>query len=156
PIVTDEFSEGLSGVMTLLVMLVLIEVPLATALVTIYLGQTLFVERATAGSVLRTFRSCLGQMLLLQLVLRALVIVPIITWIFPFGFWPYLSEIILLERNPLFAHGGRLSTVERSRRLHRGYSSQFMLEALGAMCVAGLLTLALAMTGDFLSTNLFG
>jgi hypothetical protein len=156
PFAADEFRDSLAGVYYWLVIFVLIEAPLATALVTIYLGQALFIEHPTARSTAGTFVSCLPQMLLLQFVVRASLILPIVSWIVPFGFWPYLSEIILLERNPLVSRGGRLSTLKRSALLHRGNSSQFMLEGLGTLCVAGLLTLSLALTGNFLAENLFG
>jgi hypothetical protein len=156
PIAADDFHDSMSAVYYWLVILVMIEAPLATAPVTIYLGQALFIERPSLRSALRVFVSCLPQMVLLQLILRAILILPIVTWIVPYGFWPYLSEIILLERNRLVSRGGQLSTLKRSAILHRGNSSQFMLEGLGTLCVAGLLALSLVLTGNFLAQYLFG
>ena len=156
PIAADDFQGSMTGVYYWLVILIMIEAPLATALVTIYLGQALFIERPSVRSALRVFISCLPQMMLLQWVVRGILILPIVTWLVPYGFWPYVSEIILLERNPLVSRGGQLSTLKRSAVLHRGNSSQFMLEGLGTLCVAGLLSLALTLTGNFLAQNLFG
>jgi len=156
PTAADELSDNPIGLYYTLVLLVLIEAPLATALVTIYLGQALFVDRPSTRTIFHTFRACVLQMFLLQFLLRALMIFPLITIIFPYGFWPYLSEVILLERNPLVSRGGQISTLRRSARLHRGNSGQFMLEGFGTLCIAVLLTLSLSLTGNFLAGNLFG
>jgi hypothetical protein len=53
-------------------------------------------------------------------VLPRLVLVPtqVLAWL-PFAIWPYLNEIILLERNPYSSRSPhQLSTRQRSRALH--------------------------------------
>jgi hypothetical protein len=153
----DSFTDTLTGdVYYWLVVLVLIEAPVATALVTLYLGQALFVERPTPKPLASAFVSCLPQLLLLQVFMRLILIPPLITWIVPFGMWPYLNEVILLERNPLSGSGGRLSTMKRNAQLHRGASSEFMARALLAFCAASLLVTAVVLSENFLLENLFG
>ena len=73
-----------------------------------YLGQALFVEKPSARVVARDFFSCLPQLVLLQGLLRVILILPVITWIIPYTMWPYLSEVILLERNPLVGSAMRV------------------------------------------------
>jgi hypothetical protein len=140
----------------LLSILVMIETPLALAPLTLYLGQALFVEKPAVRETARDFVSCLPQMLLLQLFLRILFIVPVLTWIIPYALWPFLNEVILLERNPLVGRKGRLSTLKRNSSLHRGGSGDFMLRAIGALALAGLLIAALVLSQEFLLENLLG
>ena len=95
-------------------------------------------------------------MLLLQLLLRAVLIVPLVTWIVPFVMWPYLNEVILLERNPLVGQPGRISTLKRNSLLHRGGSGDYLVRGMGAFVLSALLILAIYLTVDLLVQNLFG
>jgi hypothetical protein len=114
--------------MFLTLLLVAWEVPLATAPATLYLGQVLFDERPRAKTIAGYFLRSLPQLLLYQGLLRIL-----------FVFWPYLSEVILLERNPMRRRPGGRSTLSRSRTLHRGEGSDVVARWLGALAVGGLL-----------------
>jgi hypothetical protein len=153
----DVLSEdALPGILYWLVCLVLIEIPLATAPMTLYLGQALFIEKPRPAQIAQGFVACLPQLVLLQLVLRAVLILPVITWIIPFGSWPYLNEVILLERNPLVSRRGQLSTLKRSSLLHRGNGGDYLVRAAGAGLLAVLLIVAIYWTADILARNLFG
>lgn len=138
------------------VVLSLIELPIATAPITLYLGQALFIERPLARDIVRDFFRALPQLILFQLVLRALLIIPLF---FPYVIWPYLSEIILLERNPLVSRKrNELSTMKRNSSLHE---SQGGLIAWGArvimmLALAGLLIVAVWFTLWFLVSMLSG
>ena len=145
-----------SGSFALAVLLVMIESPLATAPLTLYLGQAMFVEKPRAGQIARDFLACLPQLVLLQVLVRVLLIVPVLTWIVPYAIWPYLNEVILLERNPLFGRRGQVSTLKRNTNLHRNNNGEFLARALGAMCLAPLLIAALWVTQKFLLETLFG
>jgi hypothetical protein len=149
----DDMSPSAFGFAVLLVM---IEAPLATAPLTLYLGQALFVERPKAARIARDFLACLPQLVVLQVLVRGLLIVPVLTWVVPYGIWPYLNEVILLERNPLFGRRDQVSTLKRNSNLHRNNGGDFLLRALGAMCLAPLLILALWVTQRFLLDTLFG
>jgi hypothetical protein len=137
-------------------LLVLLEAPLATAPLTLYLGQALFDPRPRSAKVFRDFLACLPQLLLLQVLLRVLLSLLVITLVVPYILWPYLSEVILLERNPLVARGNQLSTMKRNAMLHRGQSGDFMARALGAAFFGGLLVFALYMTQSILLDVLLG
>src|SRR4029079_17733624 len=120
------------------------ELPLATSLVTLYLGQALFSERPTARQIGRDFVHSLPQLLVLQVFVRGLLTLPVITWLLLFVVWPYLNEIILLERNPLRSgRRGQISTTKRSSALHSATSGELLLQALGSMMLGGLMVMAI-------------
>ena len=145
-----------SGFWFLSIWLVMIEAPLATAPMTLYLGQSLFDERPKPREIVQGFFRCLPQLILLQGLLRFVLIAPIFPCFIPYGLWPYLNEVILLERNPLVSRGGQLSTIKRNSLLHRGNSGDFFARALGALCLAPLLITALWVTQNFLLRTIFG
>jgi hypothetical protein len=136
--------------------LVMIEAPLATAPMTLYLGYAMFAEKPRPDTIARDFLACLPQLLLLQLVLRAVFIVPVASWIGPYALWPYLSEIILLERNPLTSRAGRPSTWKRSAAFHSGASGEYLVRAVAAALLAFLLIVAIYKTEDLLWTGVMG
>jgi hypothetical protein len=136
--------------------LVMIEAPLATAPMTLFLGQALFVEKPPARAVARDFIACLPQLLLLQVAVRTILIFPVVTWIAVYGMWPYLNEVILLERNPLVARGGRISTLKRNSLLHQGNTGDYVVRAIGAGLLSVLLIAAIYLTENSLVQNLFG
>ena len=147
-------DEGTSFLVTMLaVLLVLIEAPLATAPITLYLGQALFVERPSGKKIARDFLSCLPQLLLFQCLLRNLLIFPIIM---AYALWPYLNEIILLERNPLTTRGGQMSTIKRNSLMHQGGSGDNIARAIGAAVLASLLIAALLTSQSMMFNILLG
>ncbi len=142
--------------MMLAILLVMCEAPLATAAVTLYLGQALFVEHPDAKKIARDFLSCLPQLILFQVLLRPLLIFPILTWIVPYGLWPYLNEIILLERNPLVTRGGQMSTMKRNSLMHRGGGGDNLVRAMGTGLLALLLVVAMWISQSLLFDVLLG
>jgi hypothetical protein len=130
----------------LAMLLVMIEAPLATAPLTLYLGQALFLEKPKGREMARHFLQCLPQLILFQLIVRCVLILPIVTWFIPYALWPYLNEVILLERNPLVGHWGQLSTMQRNALLHRGNSGDYVVRGLAAGLLALALIFALWMT----------
>jgi hypothetical protein len=147
----DEDANFLS--IPLAMLLVLIEAPLATAPITLYLGQALFVERPSGLKVARDFLSCLPQLLLFQMFLRNLLIFPIFV---AYALWPYLNEIILLERNPLTTRGGQMSTAKRNSLMHQGGSGDNVARAILAGVLALLLVAAIATSQSMLFDILLG
>ncbi|MFH1924423.1 MAG: hypothetical protein ABIP48_31610 [Planctomycetota bacterium] len=110
-------------------LLILLEAPLATAPATLYLGKAVFDERPKAGEIGREFLQSLAQLLIYQVLLRP--------WHVR---WPYLNEVILLDRNPMrrkSPHGE--STLNRSRVLHRGEGGDLFARGFAAAVVGGLL-----------------
>lgn len=149
-------EEETMGILYWIACLVMIEAPLATAPMTLYLGQALFQEKPQPRTVARDFASCLPQLLLLQVLVRVVLVLPVITWILPYAMWPYLNEVILLERNPLVGSGGRLSTLKRNSLLHRGTFADNLVRALGAALLSVLLITAIYMSLDMLGRHLLG
>jgi len=133
--------------------LVLLEAPLATAPLTLLLGQVMFVERASPGKIGQDLLSSLPQLLLYQVVLR---ILPVITLPLGYAIWPYLNEIILLERNPLQSRPGQLSTRKRSSLLHAGGSGDYVIRTIGASIISLLLMGAIWTASLMLLNMLFG
>ena len=122
--------------------LVLLEMPLVTAPMTLYLGQALFADRPRPSEIAGLFVRSLPQLLVFQGILRALFILPI-TWIFLFAVWPYLSEVILLDRNPIRrGRTRRMTTWQRRRHLHEGYVGELFARWLGSATAALLLFLS--------------
>lgn len=102
-----------------LTLLMVWQIPLATSLTTLYLGDALFLGEPSLRSTVRTLASRGGQLFWLQVVVRGLFTLLCITWPILFWSWPYLNEVILLERNPLSKGPGGVSTLSRNSSLHR-------------------------------------
>lgn len=157
--VTYDFAEmvgGLALFVVLLGMLVVLEIPLATSLATLYLGKALFEEAPAARQIVGDLSRSLPQLLLFQVFLRSLTIPFVVTWFIPFAVWPYLNEVILLERNPLRRRrAGAMSTFARSSNLHSaGSGEQFgrwLASAIFGICWVLVLWLALYVLRTYLT-----
>ena len=127
-----------------MVMLTLIEVPLATAPITLFLGHSLFMERPQARHLVKEFFLSLPQMVLFQVILRIPLLFMFISWILLFGAWPCMSEVILLERNPLFRRRpGQMTTFRRIRALHGGVMGDLFPRWLASLAVGAVLLASL-------------
>jgi hypothetical protein len=130
--------------LAIMFMLVLWEIPLATAPATLYLGQAVFQQRPRAGAILGSLGKSLPQLLLYQVIVRGVLLLPLVTWFFPFAAWPHLNEVILLERNPLRAgRRKRMTTYRRMRIVHGGYGGDLFVRWAGTAAAGGLLFLSL-------------
>lgn len=150
------WEEVAFDTVVLATVLVMIEAPLATAPLTLYLGQAMFLEQPRRLQIARQFAACLPQLILFQLILRTALILPVLTWIVPYVLWPYLNEVILLERNPLVARGRQLSTMKRNSLLHRGNGAVYLARGIGAGLLAMGLILALWTTQAMALNSLLG
>jgi hypothetical protein len=144
-----------------MVMLVLFEAPLASVPTTLLLGQAMFVERFDVARVARQAIDSLPQLLFYQVLFRVLfmpqalfwgsvhgdlvvwTVLLGLLWFFPFAKWPYLNEVILLERNPLFSRKTVHSTWKRSQILHARYASDLFGRLIGCAFIAAALAAAL-------------
>ena len=163
-----EFDDPVGwGYVWQLLILMAAEIPLATALITLYLGQALFEERPTAGQVWRQFWNRFGQMFWVQGVLRGggamlaillyvMDVEPaligliefflVMFWLLLWVIWPYLNEVLLLERNPLRkAHGGT-STLGRTLSMHSYAAADLIARWLVSATFGSLLVVALWMS----------
>lgn len=135
----EEFFQLLAyGALT--TFLAVLEIPLAAMPLTIFLGQALFLSRPRPWVVFRDCVKSLPQMVLLQFIGRIVLTFFCITLALPYFMWPYLSEIVLLERNPLFAGKKQaMTTLKRSGNLHGRSAGDLFGRWLAALLVAGIL-----------------
>ncbi len=133
------------------------QIPLATASLTLYLGQALF-SREWSGQRLREeFWRSLPQLLLLQVAVRGVLVLFCVTLFVLFLVWPHLNEIILLERNPLMAGtSGAITTMKRNSTLHTQGSGALMGRWVFSSVVALLLITSLWIGTVWLRAVLLG
>lgn len=146
-------------------LLVILEAPLGTALVTVYLGKAMFVDRPALKDVLRDFLPSARPLLWCHGLLRGVVPAYLLLlaldrrdeWnpgieFFLLGaltatvmmvrtFRPYLNEIILLERTPLVSQTPNSVTLSsRSTQLHRSDINELVSRSWTVMFFAPALT----------------
>lgn len=146
-----------------MVVLVVVEAPLASAFATKYLGQAVFLEKPRLREVLIDVLRLFPRLLWCQVLLRgpalaiilALSIEPnssfdgflegfLATCLLLYAvavrsFWPFINEVVLLERNPLISRQEKvLSVGKRSRMLHGPSYGDLLFRWLGA-AVIGLM-----------------
>ncbi len=80
-------------------------------------------------------------MILYQVLLRSPLVVLIVTWPLLFAVWPYLNEVILLERNPWRRKQGGTSSFVRAGVIHRLHVPELIGRWL-ASTVLGVMLLA--------------
>jgi len=137
-----DFEAGFISYAWMMLLLMLWEAPLVTAPITLYLGQALFAERPRSGRLVRDLFGSLPQMVWYQLGVRAVFLPLPFTWFLPYAVWPYLSEVILLERNPWHGRSGRQSTRARTMALHGGYVGDLFVRWIASVGVGLLLFLS--------------
>lgn len=150
----------------LLVMLTIIEVPIATMFITAFLGKAVFEKRPTMRQVVGDVGRSSVQVAVYLGLLRgtlpawgALMLVPegehfglgdvvvIIVAVLAM-FWrmirPFLPELILLERNPWRSSDPQVVTIRRrNNSLHGAMSGELFTRWVGCAWIACLLTLAI-------------
>ena len=161
----DQFVRYL----TTMVLLVVIEAPLCGILITAFLGQAVFLERpsvsemitSTAQATLPLFwclvlwRGILLAVLLVYWIPRDssysesegfLVVLAIIVLLIR-GLRPFVLEIILLERSPLWSKDKQTMTIRRrSTALHGPNSGDLFSRWLGSSSIAAALVFTLIFT----------
>lgn len=169
PHAEPDFEVGFpASYVALMLLLVVSEMPLVTAPMTLYLGQALFERRPRPAEIAGKFFGSLPQLAFYQLLLRSplmalallglspfwlltlsgglmgmISLSQVIIWFVFFVGWPYLGEVILLERNPMRGKKpGQMTTGRRRRLLHGGYGGELLARWLGAVGVGSLLFLA--------------
>ena len=129
----------------LLVMLVVWEIPLATAPATLLLGQALFEEQPAPGKVVvgriaGDLWRLSSQLFVYQVLIRPLMVLPVFTWFWLFSSRAYLNEVILLERNPFRQTSSeRPSTSRRARTLHASHSGDILARWFASLTVGIML-----------------
>jgi hypothetical protein len=150
--------------------LIYLEAPLAASLMVAYLGPAVFHEERTIRQVLGDVVRCAGPLALCQGLLRGtfvawavlllttreeangftegFLLFVILAWSTAMrAFRPYVNEIILLEKNPLWSRGAAITVGKRSAHLHGPYSGDLFIRwcgSAGAGLVLSVLTLGTA------------
>jgi hypothetical protein len=144
-----EESLSVGRYMWVMIVLVIIEAPLGTALVTAYLGRVVFLEHPRLPDLIRDVFATGGPLIwchvLARGVLLALFLVSIIDRREPFsaaefwlivlliavcfrrGFRPFINEIVLLERSPLRSEDPNNITIGKRNALLHGPSGGDLL-----------------------------
>ncbi|MGA2033206.1 MAG: hypothetical protein ABSG68_13190 [Thermoguttaceae bacterium] len=150
-------AGDVAGYLWWMFLLVMWECPLATALATLYLGQAMFSRRPEAAKVAKDFGKSLPQLLWYQVLLRGLLLPWMVTWILPYAVWPYLNEVILLERNPWRRRRkDGMTSGRRSRVLHAQSMGDLFVRWLGSVACGGMLVLSIWASLYCLGTLLLG
>lgn len=132
------------GYLYCMLMLVVFETPLATAPLTIFLGQTMFQDRPTGRQVAGDFWRALPQLFWYQFFLRGCWCFLQFTAVGPYWLSPYLNEIILLEKNPLRPKLQRgVTTSIRSGLLHGASRGMLFGRWLGSLLCGIVMAFAL-------------
>jgi len=161
---------------TCMALLVFFEAPLATALVTIYLGQAMFAERPSLVQAGRDLLARAGQLIWYGLVVRgvlpAWLVILLLTRpnnpaggvalmiMLSFyvglvrGLRPFLLEVILLERNPWSGRDGPLTTARRSKALHQPSGGDLFGHFVLAVTLSVVMTISLWLTLWYLRAHL--
>lgn len=150
------WNEGTADTMIWMLLVVLWEIPLATAPMTVYLGQVTFGRQADLWSMIRNLAGSGMQLFLLQVILRGILTLTLLGLFFLYIRWPYLNEIIVLERNPLSMAGIRPATLRRNRNLHRNTHGELFRRWVTSVVVASVLSSALSVAIVSLATQLTG
>jgi hypothetical protein len=112
-------GSSIMGYLWFTLWLIVFEIPLVAVPTTLYLGQALFLEKPSIKRMLSDFWRSLPQLFVFQVLLRGFLTLCVVTWFVLFVVWPYLNEILLLERNPLTAsRKGTISTLGRANAMH--------------------------------------
>ena len=129
----------------LLIVLVIWELPLATAPATLFLGRVLFQQEPLPGKdaaveITRGLWRSAPQLFFYQVLLRPLLVFPVFTWLWLFSARPYLNEVILLERNPFRQRSAEQpSTARRARALHSARNGNLLGRWFAALAVGLIL-----------------
>jgi len=125
--------------------LVIVEMPLVTAPLTLLLGQYVFSREPQPRQIAGQFFRSLPQLLLLQVMPRLLLAPWVVTWPLLFALWPFAGEVILLERNPLFRRQGN-STLSRAAHVQPRHRGGPVWRWIVTSLVGGLLIVTSGMT----------
>jgi hypothetical protein len=156
--------------LTAMSLLVFIEAPFCTIGVTVFLGRIMFLQETDIKDMWRELRTLLGRIVWTQLVLRGVLVSIVFTFLMResdstfFLLWivslwvgivrmvrPFMNEIVLLEKNPLWSREKTVMSVrKRSRMLHGPNSSDLLGRWIMAAPAMVTMVISLSLTIWFL------
>lgn len=159
-------------------LLVFIQAPLATSVATVYLGDAMFLEKPTLRAVLKNLSKLSGRIFVCQGLLRGVlpawllaatlspfettpgdVLLPLLAMALFLlrALRPYVSEIVLLERNPLRSRDQRAITIgRRSAKLHNPNSGDLLARYLAIALLTVLLVIVVLFGIWFIAGTVLG
>jgi hypothetical protein len=134
--------------------LLALEVPWATAPLTVVLGALMFGRPVKLTRIARTLFECSPALIMSQLIVRGALLVFVI--VMP-SQYPFLNEVILLERevNPR-ERKGVFGQIKRARGLTRGYEGDFFMRWLGQLFLGTTFAVCLLTSAETLLGTLIG
>jgi hypothetical protein len=134
----------------LFVFLLVLEIPFATAPLTVVLGDLMFNMPVTSKRVDRALRSGLPSLIATQLVLRGVLLVTVVGYLLFPSRLAYLDEVILLERMRGF------KALRRAGALCRGLEGEYFLSWVAQVALATTFVLCFATGSNMIISSLFG
>jgi hypothetical protein len=132
------------------IVLLVLEVPWATAPLTLVLGDLMFEVPPRLPRIMKTLLVCLPALSVGQLLVRGTMLVFFIFYPFMPAQYAFLNEVILLERVP--AH----RQFRRSRTLNRGFEGESFVRWLGQLFLGTSFALCFWMSASAMGSTLFG
>ena len=134
--------------------LLYVEVPWATAPLTIVLGDLMFRRQVRLARIAGTLLVGLPAMILSQVLLRGLLLVFVV--VMP-SQYPFLDEVILLEQEVEKSERKSVfDQIRRARMLTSGYEGEFFVRWLGQLLLGTTFALCVLMSVKVLGSTLFG
>jgi hypothetical protein len=130
--------------------LLILEVPWATAPLTLVLGDLMFGMPAKLPRIARTLLLGLPALILSQLIVRGLMLMVVIFYLIMPSQYAFCNEVILLERSSAFRQ------FKRSRTLSRGFEGELFMRWLGQLFLGATFALCFWVSATILSTTLIG
>ena len=129
------------GYIYYLLLLTAVQAPIVTAPATLLLGRATFGGENNVVDLLKDLLRCAPQFVLFQIIGRALSVLLCFTVpLLPYVGWPFLGEIILLERNSLLrGRQKRLTTMKRTIGFHSGVFNEILSRWFASLLIGGLL-----------------
>ncbi len=132
------------------VFLLMLETPFATAPLTVVLGDLMFNVPVTLRRVDRALRSGLPSLIATQLILRGVLLVTVVGYLFFPSRLAYLDEVILLERMRGF------KVLRRAGALCRGLEGESFLSWVAQVALGTTFVLCFATGSSTIISALFG
>lgn len=158
-LVDDLLGSGESAMIYFFLLggLLLVEEPLVTAPLTLYLGRTMFIEPITAVGLLRDLARALQQIVVVQVLPRLLLAMCLPVAVMILAVRPHMAEIILLERTRLWGRTeNEPTTLTRSRILHGPATGDVLLRFMVSSAVALVLLMGIWPTLGYLHRVVLG
>jgi hypothetical protein len=130
--------------------LLILEVPLATAPLTVVLGDLMFDVPPAPRRIFRALLGALPSLVFAQLILRGVLLLTVVGYFFFPSRYAFLDEVILLERLRWFKAVGRAGAVCRGRE------GEYFLSWIGQITLGVVFVVCFATGGEAIVSVLLG